>query len=93
MNWKTALFTLVYKNDMFAFSGFVNLQCKNRFPIPQGDMSLLFKRIRSDFQARLARFKQLGYEDDDVFLHLILSIAELVRSVGILVQTYSKCLG
>ena len=37
MNWHESLFSLVYKNDLFAFPGSVNLKCKNCFPIPQGD--------------------------------------------------------
>ena len=40
MSWEQHLFSLVYKNDLYAYSGLVSLRTKNRYPIPHGDIKL-----------------------------------------------------
>ena len=47
-------YALVNKNDLFSFSGLVSLKSKNRFPIPVGDRTLISRRLKCDFQGRLA---------------------------------------
>lgn len=42
-------FPLVYKNDLFVFSGHAQLNTKVRFPIPQGDRHVFTRRIRCEF--------------------------------------------
>ena len=86
-------FFLVSKNDLFAFNGLASSKTKTRLPIPQGDRQLLIRRIRCDFQGRLARFKQLHYSSDMVFLYLLLDMAELVRlgySITLLNKSWQK---
>ena len=65
---------------------------KNRYPIPQGDRTLLVKRITCDFQARLARLKQFGYANDYILLHIVLHLGELVR-LGYSFSMLQKCWG
>ena len=73
------LFSLVYKNDFYAFSGFEPLRTKNRYAIPQGDKHVLLKRLTREFQSRLARFNQLRFTLDGIYLHITLDFCELIR--------------
>ena len=57
---------------------------KNRYPIPRGDIHLLYKRITCEFQSRLARFRQLGFTLDGIYLHIPPTILR-IGSIGILV--------
>ena len=70
MSWDKIFFSLVCKNDLFAFSGLNSLRTNNRYPIPHGDMRLLYKRITCEFQSRLARFRQLGFSLDGIYFHI-----------------------
>ena len=91
-----SLFGLRYKNDLYAYSGLDSLRTNNRYPIPHGDIKLLYKRITCEFQSRLARFRQLGFSLDGVYLHITLDFCELVRlgySFDLLYNSWSKATG
>ena len=79
LGWDSHFFGLVNRNDMFAITGFLILKAKNRFPIPYGETSMIIKRLTADFQARLAKYKQLRISKDEAYLYITLDIAELLR--------------
>ena len=71
MSWQNSCYALVNKNVPFSFSGLVSLKSKNRFPIPYGDRTLLTRRLACDFQGRLARFAQLDFSSDEIYLYAL----------------------
>ena len=79
MSWHKYNLPLVHKKDIFSFSGPVSLKSKNRYPIPLGDRQALARRLRSDFKARIARYRQMSFSRDVINLHLLLEMAALVR--------------
>ena len=77
--WDSHFFGLVNRNDMFAITGYTTLKAKNRFPIPCREISTIAKRLVADFQARLAKYKQLQISNDEAYLYITLDVAELLR--------------
>ena len=45
----------------------------------QGCEKLLVARLRSDFKAKIARFRQIKLTKDSVYIYLLLESAELIR--------------
>ena len=69
MSWDHTFYALVHKNDLFVFSGLVSQKTKNRYPIPFGDSSLLSRRLVCDFQGMIARYGQLNFSPDEVYMY------------------------
>ena len=92
MSWEKSYFTLVHKNDMFSILGLASLKCKNRYPIPYGSRQVLTKRITCDFQGRIARFTQMTFSKDEIFLFTLMDFMELVR-LGFSLSLVKTCWG
>ena len=72
-------FAFSNKNDIFPFSGSVSLKSKNRFPIAFGALTLLTRRLTTDFQGRLARFTQMNFTPNEIYIYTLLDFMEFFR--------------
>ena len=70
------LSVLVNTNDLFSVSGLVSLKPGNRFI---GDRPLMLRRLACDVQGRLARFSQMKFTPNDIYLYTLLDFMELLR--------------